>query len=195
MSVLVDTARFPAHGRLWAHLASDTSLEELHAFAAGLGVPPGAFEGDHYDVPADLVPAAVARGAVPVSTREVLRALQRSGLRTPKRTGEKVLATTPSRGGRVDVVRARAVPVPHGEHLLLTATSDGVLARTVTDLAAGTVLGFARRWTTGPGPVTVRHDGVLAAPDLLTSLPLSPGATASGPGAPWWSALLTAHPS
>ena len=39
MSVLVDAARWPAHGRLWAHLVSDSSLAELHAFAAALGVP------------------------------------------------------------------------------------------------------------------------------------------------------------
>lgn len=192
MTVLVDTARFPAHGRLWAHLASDASLAELHAFAAALGVPPGAFEGDHYDVPADLVAAAVALGAVPVTTREVLAALQRSGLRTPKRRGEKVLATTAGPGGRTDVVRARRVPAPHGVHLLLTPVDEGddgdhdggasqrVRADPVTDLRAGTVLGFRRRWSTGPGTTTVVHDGVVAAP----------GTAGTGPAGAWWSVLL-----
>lgn len=190
MTVLVDTARFPAHGRLWAHLASDTSLSELHDFAAALGVPPGAFEGDHYDVPADLVASAVALGAVPVSTREVLAALQRTGLRTPKRRGEKVLATSSGEGWRVDVVRARRVPAPHGDHLLLTVapgpTSPApVRADPVGDLTAGTVLGFRRRWTTGPGGTAVVHDGVLAAPGVG-------GSPAVDPGQAWWSVLLVA---
>ncbi len=34
MTVLIDTAMWPAHGTLWAHLVSDASLDELHAFAA-----------------------------------------------------------------------------------------------------------------------------------------------------------------
>ena len=32
--MLVDTPMWPAHDRLWAHLVSDSSLVELHAFAA-----------------------------------------------------------------------------------------------------------------------------------------------------------------
>jgi len=33
MAILIDEPMWPAHGRLWAHLVSDTDLEELHAFA------------------------------------------------------------------------------------------------------------------------------------------------------------------
>jgi hypothetical protein len=51
--LLIDQPRWPAHGRLWSHLISDSSLAELHAFADLLGLPPRSFEGDHYDVPAE----------------------------------------------------------------------------------------------------------------------------------------------
>ena len=87
MTVLVDRALWPWRGRLWAHLVSDRSYEELHAFAAGLGVPREAFQGDHYDVPADLRERAVAAGAVPVEGRELVRRLQASGLRRRRRDG------------------------------------------------------------------------------------------------------------
>ncbi len=33
MAVLLDPARWPAHGTLWSHLVSDTSLAELHRLA------------------------------------------------------------------------------------------------------------------------------------------------------------------
>lgn len=39
MAVLVDSAIWPWRGRLWAHLVSDESHEELHAFAERLGIP------------------------------------------------------------------------------------------------------------------------------------------------------------
>jgi hypothetical protein len=93
--VLIDPPGWPAHGRRWSHLASDTSLEELHAFARRTGLPERGFEGDHYDVPEERYPALVAAGAVPVPGRELIRRLQRSGLRRPKRRGERVVASFP----------------------------------------------------------------------------------------------------
>ena len=30
MAILIDPPRWPAHGRLWSHLISDASLDELH---------------------------------------------------------------------------------------------------------------------------------------------------------------------
>lgn len=82
--ILVDPPRWPAHGRLWAHLVSDTSIEELHAFASALGVPARGFDRDHYDIPAERYEAAVAAGARPVTSREIVAALHRAGLRRPK---------------------------------------------------------------------------------------------------------------
>jgi hypothetical protein len=51
MAVLIDTPRWPAHDTLWSHLVSDTSLDELHEFAARMGIPRRSFDLDHYDVP------------------------------------------------------------------------------------------------------------------------------------------------
>ncbi len=50
MTILVDSAVWPWRGRLWAHLVSDASLDELHAFAARLALPERSFGGDHYDI-------------------------------------------------------------------------------------------------------------------------------------------------
>jgi hypothetical protein len=83
MTVLVDEARWRWRGRLWAHLVSDRSLEELHTFAERIGLRRVAFQGDHYDVDVDHRERAVAAGAQPVGSRELVRRLRRAGLRLP----------------------------------------------------------------------------------------------------------------
>lgn len=95
MSVLVDPPMWPAHGRLWSHLISDRSLEELHAFARQVGIPRRSFEGDHYDVPQERYEEVLAAGAVPVTGTELARVLRDSGLRFRKRRGERPLARVP----------------------------------------------------------------------------------------------------
>lgn len=85
MVVLIDTPMWPAHGTLWAHLVSDTSLEELHSFAALASLPRRSFDRDHYDVPAARRDDLVALGAEPVSNQELVRRLQASGLRVSQR--------------------------------------------------------------------------------------------------------------
>lgn len=102
MAILIDPPSFEAHGRRWSHLVSDTSLEELHAFARGVGIPARGFEGDHYDVPEERYAAVVAAGADPTDARTLLRALVASGLRMPKRRGDK------------GVARVRDVHLPDG---------------------------------------------------------------------------------
>jgi uncharacterized protein DUF4031 len=82
--ILIDEAIWPLRDRLFAHLVSDSSYDELHAFAATLGLPPRAFHRDHYDLPADLREAAISLGARPVSSRELVRRLQAAGLRRRK---------------------------------------------------------------------------------------------------------------
>ena len=81
MAVLIDEPRWWSRGRRWCHLVSDSSLDELHAFAAGLGVPRRGFQGDHYDIPEELRPDALAFGAVEVESRELVRRLRAAGLR------------------------------------------------------------------------------------------------------------------
>jgi hypothetical protein len=122
--VLIDPPGWPAHGRLWSHLASDASLEELHAFARRTGLPQRGFEGDHYDVPEERYAALVAAGAVHVPGRELVRRLQRSGLRRPKRRGERVLASfLGPAGARLDTLLS-PLPPPgpvRAVHLLAVA--------------------------------------------------------------------------
>ncbi|MCB7136710.1 DUF4031 domain-containing protein [Cellulosimicrobium marinum] len=83
MTVYVDPPAWPAHGTLFSHLVSDTSLVELHALAEVIGLSRRAFDLDHYDVAAERYDAAVAAGAVPVDGRELARRLGASGLRVP----------------------------------------------------------------------------------------------------------------
>ena len=86
MTVYLDDWRQPARlGQIddrWSHLVADTE-DELHAFAALLGIRRGAFQlraarphHAHYDLPERARPEAIARGAVPVSWRELGRMLR-----------------------------------------------------------------------------------------------------------------------
>ena len=85
MAVYLDPPLWPAHGTHFSHLISDTSLDELHAFAAAAGIPERAFDGDHYDVAEARYDALVGAGAVPVEGRVLVRKLIASGLRIPAR--------------------------------------------------------------------------------------------------------------
>lgn len=105
MTLLIDPPNSPGYGRLWSHLASDESFDELHRFAEVIGVPSRGFDRDHYDIPADHYERVVAAGAIPVSSRELLVRLTRAGLRRRK---ADVLA--PKKAGR-SLVRARHLRV------------------------------------------------------------------------------------
>ena len=85
MTVLIDQPIWPAHDTMWAHIVSDSSLEELHAFAAAAGIPRRAFDHDHYDVPARKWNELVAQGAEPVGVREMVERLRASGLRVSQK--------------------------------------------------------------------------------------------------------------
>ncbi len=84
MAILIDAPTWPGRGGLWSHLASDTSLAELHAFARAHAIPARGFERDHYDVPAHAHELLVQAGARPVTSREIVRALTTAGLRRRK---------------------------------------------------------------------------------------------------------------
>lgn len=83
--ILVDRAIWRWRGRRWAHLVSDESYEELHAFAVRLELRRVWFQGDHYDVPAEVRDRAVELGAEEVSCQELVRRLRASGLRQGSR--------------------------------------------------------------------------------------------------------------
>ena len=98
MPVLVDPIRRYEHLTLsikdWCHMGVDGTFEELHAFAAALGIPRHRFQGDHYDLPPWLRERAVQIGAEEVSTAELLQRMAGPrGDRARLRTARK-----PSRG-------------------------------------------------------------------------------------------------
>ncbi len=84
MTILIDPHLWTWRGRRWAHLVSDVSYDELHLFAAELGLPVRAFHADHYDVPEELRADALALGALPVDGRVLVRRLRAAGLRRPR---------------------------------------------------------------------------------------------------------------
>jgi uncharacterized protein DUF4031 len=86
--ILIDRPRWPAHGTRFAHLASDDSLDELHAFAtrASASLPRALrFHHDHYDVAEQWWQYVVDAGAEVVSTHELVRRLRAAGLRPLRR--------------------------------------------------------------------------------------------------------------
>ncbi|MCZ3389555.1 MAG: DUF4031 domain-containing protein [Actinomycetia bacterium] len=79
--IVIDDAQVPAYDRFWCHLASDTSFDELHAFAAPLKIPERGFDGDHYDIPVERRDDLIAAGATLVTSRELVARLSAAGLR------------------------------------------------------------------------------------------------------------------
>jgi len=68
-------------GRLvMCHMIADTDAE-LHAMAAAIGIARRWYQGDHYDIALSKRAAAIARGAVEISMRELacMAALRRRG--------------------------------------------------------------------------------------------------------------------
>ena len=118
MTLLIDPPNASGHGRLWSHLASDSSYEELHRFAATLGIPRRGFDRDHYDIPAERYDGVVAAGALPVPSRELITRLKAAGLRR-----RKAEALAPREPGR-SLVRARRLGV--GSRAAVVAPSGPV---------------------------------------------------------------------
>jgi len=100
MAVVVDKAIWPYRGKLWAHLASDDNLTELHDFADLLGLRLMSFQGDHYDVSKEVRDQAIISGAIEIDGRELLARLKKAKLRLPvsERPGkwEKVYSFPPT---------------------------------------------------------------------------------------------------
>ena len=96
MTIWIDQPIWPRHGTVFAHLISDTSLDELHAFAVRVGLHPRSFEGDHYDVPQERYAAVLAAGATSTTGADVVRRLIASGLRLRKRRGDRPVARIPA---------------------------------------------------------------------------------------------------
>ena len=75
MAIYVDNERIRWRGKLWCHLVAD-SLDELHAFAAALGLKRVWFQGKasypHYDVTAGVRERALEMGAIPAGKTQML---------------------------------------------------------------------------------------------------------------------------
>ena len=102
VAVYVDDSRIRWRGREWSHLIGDTT-EEVHAFAAGLGLERALFHGkptrpwkDHYDVPEATRRLAIRRGARPITCREVAEILR------AKRRTVRVAVSARNAGGQRD---------------------------------------------------------------------------------------------
>ena len=78
--ILIDQPRWPGPRDLkFAHLVSDTSFDELHAFVAALALPqPLRFHRDHYDVPESLWQHMVDAGAHITTTKDLVRRRSRA---------------------------------------------------------------------------------------------------------------------
>lgn len=74
--VYVDDAEVLKHGYAWFHLMAD-SIQELHEFAASIGVSARAFHRGarhpHYDVTAGQRRCALEHGATAISARDAVR--------------------------------------------------------------------------------------------------------------------------
>jgi Protein of unknown function (DUF4031) len=89
MAVYVDNEKIPWRGKLWCHLVAD-SLDELHEFAARLGLKRAWFQNKasypHYDVTTSVRERALALGALPARKRQMIASatLMRDELRAPQ---------------------------------------------------------------------------------------------------------------
>lgn len=151
MTIWIDPPRWPSHGRLWSHLISDTSYDELRSFAERVGIPARGFEGDHFDVPQERYADLVAAGARPTEGKDLARRLRDSGLRFQKRKGERPLAAYRNVLSHLDVehsLHVVASPLPTPDELTAAAAvfvTDGsgalLLVRTVARDAWGAPAG------------------------------------------------------
>jgi hypothetical protein len=80
MAVYVDKEQLPWRGKIWCHLVAD-SLDELHTFAAALGLKRSWFQErasyPHYDVTLSVRERALKRGAVSVGKAEMLNSARK----------------------------------------------------------------------------------------------------------------------
>jgi len=75
MAVYVDSEEIHAKGQVWCHLVADT-IDELHSFAARLGLKKKWFQSEsyypHYDVTLSVRFKAVELGAINADRRQII---------------------------------------------------------------------------------------------------------------------------
>jgi len=94
MAVFVDNERIEWRGELWCHLVAE-SLDELHGFAARLGLRRSWFQGKasypHYDVTIAVRDRALALGALPGSKVQIIESAKRLRAELKAQTLSQVL--------------------------------------------------------------------------------------------------------
>jgi hypothetical protein len=99
MALYVDDAIWEWQGLRWAHLLAD-DLEELHRFAAALGIHRTSYQGPpqtavpHYDLTAYERRRAIARGAIACARDEIVVVMRRARARA-RTSGVAAATTTP----------------------------------------------------------------------------------------------------
>jgi len=78
--IYVDELRtYPGSRRLWCHMATDGDLEELHQFAARIGLSRRWFQNHpkhpHYDLSATRRLLAIRAGAAAITSEEMVKKL------------------------------------------------------------------------------------------------------------------------
>ena len=112
MAVLIDTPVWPWRGRLWSHLVSDVSYEELHAFVAARARHPAAgVPGRPLRHPrGPLRHRRRRRGRSRSARRELLSRLLAAGLRLRKTPARRLSRVSSA----VRLARAGSRPLPGG---------------------------------------------------------------------------------
>jgi hypothetical protein len=74
--IFVDNANIEHNGKIWHHMTSDTSIEELHLFAEKLGLKREYFQDKnhfyHYDITENKFNMAISMGAIVVDARTLV---------------------------------------------------------------------------------------------------------------------------
>lgn len=75
MSIYVDNSKVAFKGREWCHMMADT-LQELHYFAAKMGVDPRLFHRSasypHYDITIQMRETMISHGAIIADRRTII---------------------------------------------------------------------------------------------------------------------------
>ena len=152
MPIYLDHPQWWWRGRRWSHLISDTSIDELHAFARDADLRYLSFGRDHYDVPEDLFDRCQTLGATLADPRDIVRMLRHSGLRDGRgKSFKSWRSTSPA-----------SVAAAAGDAAL---ASIEILAD-----AVGTASADAE-WLTRPGELVVLFRVASAPPDLAARVP------------------------
>jgi predicted kinase len=184
MAILVDELReYPGVAlpyTRWCHMTTDGDFEELHEFAARLGLRRRWFQRDHYDLPPHGRIAAVALGAEEVATGELLlRMAGPRGERARRRTLVPAGVTWLSgqAGPRVlrfpaDALVVIGGPSGAGKSTLAARAVDGapLLDPDVTRAAVGADAGWGpalRSWHAELRGRLARGDGAVAVTTAL----------------------------